>query len=69
VGEIQLEDLPGWCRTAGTRTLTPLETAERDSIVTALQRCGGNRMHTAESLGMARSSLYRKIKTYAITDT
>jgi transcriptional regulator of acetoin/glycerol metabolism len=68
VGEIQPEDLPGWCRTSGTRTLTPIETAERDAIVTVLQRCGGNRMHTAESLGMARSSLYRKIKAYAITD-
>jgi transcriptional regulator of acetoin/glycerol metabolism len=68
VGEIQPEDLPGWCRTTGTRTLTPLETAERDAIVTALQHCRGNRMHAATSLGMARSSLYRKIRAYAITD-
>jgi transcriptional regulator of acetoin/glycerol metabolism len=68
VGEIRAEDLPGWCRTTGTRTLTPLETAERDAIVAALGQCGGNRVHTAASLGMARSSLYRKIKTYAITD-
>jgi transcriptional regulator of acetoin/glycerol metabolism len=68
VGEIQPGDLPGWCRTAGTRTLTPIETAERDAIVTALQQCRGNRMHTAASLGMARSSLYRKLKVYAITD-
>jgi transcriptional regulator of acetoin/glycerol metabolism len=68
VGEIKLEDLPGWCRTAGSRTLTPLETAERDAIVSALERCGGNRMRSAESLGLARSSLYRKIRAYAITD-
>jgi transcriptional regulator of acetoin/glycerol metabolism len=68
VGEIQPDDLPGWCRTAGTRTLTPIETAERDAIVTVLQQCGGNRLHAAASLGIARSSLYRKIKAYAITD-
>jgi transcriptional regulator of acetoin/glycerol metabolism len=68
VGEIRSEDLPGWCRTASTRTLTPLEAAERDAIVTALRQCGGNRVHAAASLGMARSSLYRKIRTYAITD-
>jgi transcriptional regulator of acetoin/glycerol metabolism len=68
VGEIQPADLPGWCRTTGTRTLTPIEMAERDAIVTALQQCRGNRMHTAAALGMARSSLYRKLKAYAITD-
>ncbi|MGY1822486.1 sigma-54-dependent Fis family transcriptional regulator [Geodermatophilus sp. SYSU D00079] len=68
VGEIQPEDLPGFCRTAGGRTLTAIETAERDTIVRALQRCGGNRVHAAASLGMARSSLYRKIRSYAITD-
>jgi transcriptional regulator of acetoin/glycerol metabolism len=69
VGEIGPADLPGWCRTAGTRTLTPIETAERDAIVAALQQCGGNRTHAAASLGMARSSLYRKIRAFAITDS
>jgi transcriptional regulator of acetoin/glycerol metabolism len=68
VGEIQPEDLPGYCRTTGNRTLTPIETAERDAIVSTLAHCGGNRMHAAASLGIARSSLYRKIKAYSITD-
>ncbi|SFL44917.1 sigma-54-dependent Fis family transcriptional regulator [Geodermatophilus ruber] len=68
VGEIQPADLPGYCRTAGTRTLTPIEAVERDAIVRALQQCGGNRVHAAAALGLARSSLYRKIRTYAITD-
>ena len=68
VGEILPEDLPSWCRTAGSHTLTPVETTERDLIVTVLRRCGGNRLRAAASLGMARSSLYRKIRTYAITD-
>ncbi|GAA4735648.1 helix-turn-helix domain-containing protein [Modestobacter marinus] len=69
VGELQPDDLPAWCRTGGSsRTLTPLESAERDAIVTALHDCRGNRVRAAASLGMARSSLYRKIKSYAITD-
>jgi transcriptional regulator of acetoin/glycerol metabolism len=68
VGEIQPQDLPAYCRTTGNRTLTPIETAERDAIVSTLEQCGGNRMHAAASLGIARSSLYRKIKAYAITD-
>jgi transcriptional regulator with AAA-type ATPase domain len=69
VGEIRPEDLPAWCRTSGSRhTLTPLESVERDAIVAALARCRGNRARAAASLGMSRSSLYRKITTYAITD-
>ncbi len=68
VGEIAAEDLPAACRTAGTRTLSPIERAERDAIVAALQECGGNRLRAADSLGLARSSLYRKLKSYAITD-
>jgi transcriptional regulator of acetoin/glycerol metabolism len=68
VGEIRPEDLPGWCRTSGTRTLSPIEAAERDAIVTALHEHRGNRVHAAAALGMARSSLYRKIKSYAITE-
>nr|WP_275585936.1 helix-turn-helix domain-containing protein [Geodermatophilus sabuli] len=68
VGEIRPEDLPGWCRAAATRTLRPIEVAERDAIVAALQECMGNRVQAAVALGMARSSLYRKIKSYGITE-
>lgn len=67
VGEIQKEDLPGYCHTACRRTLTPLETAERDAIVAALQKHDGNKVAAAENLGMSRSSLYRKLKAYEIT--
>jgi transcriptional regulator of acetoin/glycerol metabolism len=68
VGELTAEDLPAACRTAGTRTLSLIERAERDAIVAVLQECGGNRLRAASSLGLARSSLYRKIKSYAITE-
>lgn len=68
VGEIQVEDLPGYCRTSSTRTLTALETTERDAMIKALDESNGNRLHAAAALGMSRSSLYRKLRIYAITD-
>jgi transcriptional regulator of acetoin/glycerol metabolism len=68
VGEIGVDDLPGYCRTAGNRTLTSLEVTERDVIVRTLQECGGNRVQAASRLGMARSSLYRKLRAYAVTE-
>lgn len=67
VGEIQESDLPGYCQTASRHALTPLEAAERDAIVAALRDTGGNRVAAAAHLGMSRSSLYRKVKTYGIT--
>ncbi|WP_222430439.1 sigma-54-dependent Fis family transcriptional regulator [Nocardioides sp. J9] len=66
VGEIQADDLPAYCQTAARHQLTPLETAERDAIVNALREHHGNRVAAAAHLGMARSSLYRKIKAYGI---
>ena len=67
VGEIQDQDLPSYCHTASRKTLTVLEQAERDAIVAALKEHEGNRVAAAAHLGMSRSSLYRKLKTYAIT--
>ncbi|MEZ5212675.1 GAF domain-containing protein [Gordonia sp. PP30] len=66
VGEIQAGDLPGYCQTFSQRMLTPVESAERDLIVSALRTNDGNRSAAAEQLGMARSSLYRKLRTYGI---
>nr|WP_235609401.1 helix-turn-helix domain-containing protein [Frankia casuarinae] len=67
VGEIQAQDLPAYCQTTSRHVLTPLEAAERDTIVAALQETEGNRMLAATRLGMSRSGLYRKLKAYGIT--
>ena len=67
VGEIQPEDLPGYCHNTATRQLVGMEAVERDEIVKALHEAEGNRVQAAAALGIARSSLYRKLKSYGIT--
>ena len=41
-----------------------LEKVEEDQIKNALIKCGGNQTETAKSLGISRSTLWRKIKAY-----
>ncbi|HEY8718408.1 sigma-54-dependent Fis family transcriptional regulator [Pengzhenrongella sp.] len=67
VGEIQNEDLPGYCYGGAQRRLSVLESVERDLIVAALHDTDGNRVQAAAALGIARSSLYRKLKSFRIT--
>lgn len=69
VGDIQAEDLPGFVRYGSQRALSTLESIERDMIVAALADADGNRVHAATALGIARSSLYRKLKAYGIDET
>lgn len=40
--------------------------AERSAILSVLTECAGNRAQAAASLGIARSSLYRKIEKYGL---
>jgi sigma-54 dependent transcriptional regulator, acetoin dehydrogenase operon transcriptional activator AcoR len=65
-GTIQPEDLPPECRTVSRRLLSPLESMERDAIVQSLLDSGGNKVKAAESLGMSRATIYRKIHEYGI---
>lgn len=67
VGEIQPDDLPAGLYQSSSRRLTVIEAHERDAIVQALRETGGNRVQAAAALGIARSSLYRKLKSYGIT--
>ncbi len=65
-GSIQPKDLPPECWTVSRRLLSPLESIERDAIVQGLLDYEGNKMRAAESLGMSRATIYRKIREYGI---
>ena len=68
-GDIEAGDLPAEVAVHGTRRrLTPLETAERDLIVSALIEARGNRVQAAAALGMGRATLYRRLRAFGITD-
>jgi sigma-54 dependent transcriptional regulator, acetoin dehydrogenase operon transcriptional activator AcoR len=66
VGAIRPRDLPPECWTVSRRLLSPLETLERDAIVEGLLGTEGNKARAAESLGMSRASIYRKVHEYGI---
>jgi sigma-54 dependent transcriptional regulator, acetoin dehydrogenase operon transcriptional activator AcoR len=65
-GTIQPADLPPECWTVSRRLLSPLESMERDAIVQSLLDHDGNKVKAAESLGMSRATIYRKIHEYGI---
>ena len=67
--QVTADDLPpelsvGRPVSGGTRTLEELE---REAIRTALAAHGGHREKTAEQLGIAVATLYRKIGKYGLT--
>lgn len=68
VGTIETADLPPSCQSTPKHVLREVDRVERDAIVSALRETGGNRKAAAELLGLARSTLYRKIGDYGITD-
>jgi sigma-54 dependent transcriptional regulator, acetoin dehydrogenase operon transcriptional activator AcoR len=65
-GVILPGDLPPECRTVSRRLLSPLEAMERDAIVRSLIDWDGNKIKAAQSLGMSRATIYRKIHEYGI---
>jgi transcriptional regulator of acetoin/glycerol metabolism len=67
LGEIQPPDLPALCFQRRTQRMSMLETAQCDAIIQALYEAGGNRYKAATMLGIARSSLYRKIDAFGIS--
>ena len=67
VGVVEVGDLPESCQSAPRGALRPVDQAERDAIVVALRESDGNRAAAATALGVARSTLYRKIAQYGIT--
>lgn len=65
-GVIGADKLPAECRSVARRKLTQMEALERDAIVRSLQENGGSKIDAAESLGMSRATIYRKIKDFGI---
>jgi len=67
VGEIQPPDLPRLCFQQEPHKMSMLEAAQCDAIIHALYEARGNRYKAAAMLGIARSSLYRKIDAFGIS--
>lgn len=65
-GVVHPEDLPPEVHAHGRRVLTPLESLERDAIVTSLLDAEGNKTRAAENLGLSRATIYRKIREFGI---
>jgi transcriptional regulator of acetoin/glycerol metabolism len=65
-GTIHPGDLPPECWTVSRRLLSPLESMERDAIVQSLLDHQGNKAKGAESLGISRATIYRRIHEYGI---
>ncbi|MGW6731024.1 helix-turn-helix domain-containing protein [Streptomyces sp. NPDC055013] len=64
-GPVRLSELPDPVREGPAgRNLSPMELAERAAILEALRRYGGNKARAAAALGIARATLYRKLREY-----
>lgn len=48
--------------------IVPLAELEKQAIVTALNQLHGDKLMTAKMLGIGKTTLYRKLKEYGITD-
>lgn len=65
--EIKSEQLPPEIQASATRRdLTVLERLELKAILDALQQAGGNKVTAAKLVGISRSTLYRKLRSYRI---
>lgn len=65
--DIKLEHLPNEYRGMGSgRQMTTFERVEREAIIRALDEADGNKSLAADRLGVARSTLYRKIRALGL---
>ena len=65
-GIVELDDLPDELRTP-RRSLSMLESAEREAVADALRAARGNRTRASQALGIGRNTLYRKMREFGIT--
>ncbi|MDQ1705599.1 MAG: sigma-54 dependent transcriptional regulator, acetoin dehydrogenase operon transcriptional [Frankiaceae bacterium] len=65
--EVTVEMLPAWLgQYSSRRELTQMEQVELDAIMSAIQRSEGNKVLAAKLLGISRSTLYRKMRSYKL---
>ncbi|MDI6909215.1 helix-turn-helix domain-containing protein [Nocardioides sp.] len=66
-GYVTARDLPAAVATnASRRKLSALDRLEAQAILQAIHDANGNKLAAAESLGIARSTLYRKLRAFGI---
>ncbi|MFD7282136.1 helix-turn-helix domain-containing protein [Streptomyces sp. NPDC059862] len=65
-GDITLADLPPDLLRPSRQPLPYLADVELRAIVSALQRADGNKKLAARDLGISRSTLYRKLRSYRL---
>ena len=66
-GDIGLQHLPaGYREGSASRSVGALERAELETLLNALKECSGNKSLAAKRLGVARSTLYRKVREHGI---
>nr|WP_203615623.1 helix-turn-helix domain-containing protein [Streptomyces sp. SID13726] len=64
-GPVRRAELPDAVREGpAVRPLSPMEHAERATILETLHRHGGNKSSAAAALGIGRATLYRKLREY-----
>jgi DNA-binding NtrC family response regulator len=52
----------------GSTDVVPLAELERQAILSAIRKLGGDKLQAAKMLGIGKTTLYRKLKEYGITD-
>jgi two-component system response regulator HydG len=73
---LQVCDLPSQIQSANLschsningKKIMPLAQLERQAILNALNQLNGDKLTTAKMLGIGKTTLYRKLKEYGITD-
>lgn len=64
-GDVVPSDLPAAYREP-PRSLSPIRDAERDVILAAIERAGGNKVKAAQALNVSRSTLYNRMRALKI---
>ena len=64
--QVHVDDLPDEVREqrAPRRSMRPLAEVEREHILSVLDGCGGNQAEAARVLGLARNTLWRRLREY-----